>query len=60
MSITFIIFTILTLGSGLFMMYAGVQKMFRAELRDIENEVKDLSKKQMEDHRILEEITSRH
>ncbi|HMW07758.1 MAG TPA: hypothetical protein PLP33_31395 [Leptospiraceae bacterium] len=59
MSLTFILFSILTLASGLFMMYRGIQKMFRDEIRNIEEEVKDLGRKQKEDHRILEEIATR-
>ncbi|HNH03086.1 MAG TPA: hypothetical protein PLP72_26265 [Leptospiraceae bacterium] len=41
------------------MMYRGIQKMFRDEIRNIEEEVKDLGRKQKEDHRILEEIATR-
>ncbi len=59
MSPFFIIFSILALSSSLFMMYAGIRKMLRSEINEFQNNLKDLSKKQAEDHQILQELASR-
>lgn len=41
------------------MMYAGIRKMLRSEINEFQNNLKDLSKKQAEDHQILQELASR-
>ncbi|MBK6604674.1 MAG: hypothetical protein KBF99_03700 [Leptospiraceae bacterium] len=59
MSLLFIASSFLAIFSGIYLMYSGMRKMQKSDLKNIQTKLDELDRKQIQDHNLLEELASR-